>query len=101
MKKKNYFNVINPFNGEIVGQSPNNSKKKINNILKEVADYKCELSGLERSAILNKNIQSIKKNKGVLSKLISSESGLCIKNSLYEVERAINCIHYFCIFNIK
>ena len=94
MKKKKYFNVINPFNGEIVGESPNNSKQEINNILNDVADYKCELSGLERSEILNKNIQTIQKNKRVLSKLISLESGLCIKNSLYEVERAINCIHY-------
>ena len=94
MKKKKYFNVINPFNGEIVGESPNNSKQEINNILNDVADYKCELSGIERSEILNKNIQTIQKNKRVLSKLISLESGLCIKNALYEVERAINCIHY-------
>ena len=48
MKKKNYFNIINPFNGEKVGESPNNSNQEINNLLKDVADYKCELSGLAR-----------------------------------------------------
>ena len=94
MKKKNYFNVINPFNGEIVGESQNNSKEAIISILNSVKNYKCELSGLQRFEILQKSIQSIQKNKKALSELISSESGLCIKNSLYEVERAINCIHY-------
>mgnify|MGYP001188098851 CR=1 FL=1 len=94
MKKKNYFNIINPFNGEKVGESPNNSNQEINNLLKDVADYKCELSGLARSEILDKNLQTIQKNKRVLSRLISLESGLCIKNAIYEVERAINCIRY-------
>ena len=63
-------------------------------ILNRVKNYKCELSGLQRFEILQKSIRSIQKNKKVLSELISLESGLCIKNSLYEVERAINCIHY-------
>jgi aldehyde dehydrogenase (NAD+) len=94
MKKKNYFNVINPFNGDIVGESPNNSREDITSILNKVKNYKCELSGIQRFEILQKSIRSIQKNKKVLSELISLESGLCIKNSLYEVERAINCIHY-------
>ena len=43
MKKKNYFNVINPFNGDIVGESPNNSREEITSILNRVKNYKCEL----------------------------------------------------------
>ena len=36
-------------------------------------------------------------NKKVFSKLISLESGLCIKDSLHEVERAINCLNFCAI----
>ena len=97
MKRKNYFNVINPFNGDIVGESPNNNKEEIVDILNRINNYRCELSGLQRAELLKKNIRSLQKNKKVFSKLISLESGLCIKDSLHEVERAINCLNFCAI----
>lgn len=91
---KNYFKVINPYNGEVAGESPIHSRKEINDILKKTFRYRCELSGSQRSEILIKTIESFEEKKEILSRLITMETGLCLKDSIHEVDRAINCLKY-------
>lgn len=91
---KNKFGVINPYTKEIVDVVSIASPKQVGNALELSYDYKCELSSAEKGGILRRTAVAIEKNKDDLATLITSESGICIKHSLYEVQRAINCLNY-------
>ncbi len=88
------FEVINPYTNEIVGINSIASEKQINMALELSYDYKCELSGAEKSDILRRTAEAIKNIKDEIAALITSESGLCINNSQHEVQRAIDCLNY-------
>jgi len=94
MKYKNSYNVINPFNNEIIDEVQIHSKSEINNILENSFNYKSELNVNDKIKIFNKSIDSMESNKDDIAKLIVLETGLSIKSGIYEVDRAINCFKY-------
>ena len=55
---KNYYNIINPFNNNIIGEAPIHSKKEIQNILDQSYKYKCDLLLNEKLEILESTILS-------------------------------------------
>jgi len=85
------FDVIYPFTGETVNTVPNASKKQINKAIDLSFNYKCELSGSERAGILDRTKTAIEEQRDKIARLITLETGLSLKNSQYEVSRAINC----------
>ena len=91
---KDTFDVFNPFNGELVGKVINLDKNQVHKILKRVSKYRCNLSANERKEILLSTSLYLDKHKESLAMLISSESGLSLKDTIYEVERVINCAKY-------
>lgn len=88
------FDVFNPYNGEIVGSVVNSTATDIYNILEKSYNYSCDLSALERSDILLRTADYLERHKGELARLITLESGLCLKDTLYEVARVVNCARY-------
>jgi phosphonoacetaldehyde dehydrogenase len=88
------FNVLNPFNGDLVGSVDNMSRSKIHEVLSDSLNYQCDLSAKERSEILLKTAEHLKKNTESLARLISLESGLSLQDTVYEVGRVINCAKY-------
>ena len=85
------FDVFNPFNGEVVGSVADATDTNITSALQKSFNYHCDLSAEERSSILIKTADYLEENKHDLSKLITLESGLSLKDTLYEVERVVSC----------
>lgn len=95
MENNNYqFNVLNPFNDDLVGSVENMARSKIHEVLSDSLNYQCNLSAEERSEILLKTAENMKKNTKSLARLISLESGLSFQDTVYEVGRVINCAKY-------
>ena len=88
------FDVINPFNGEKVGSASEASNDHIQNALQKSYDFQCELPAYERANILLETANYLEDHKYELATLITLESGLCLKDTMYEVGRVINCARY-------
>lgn len=93
--------VFNPYNDELVGTVPRASRKQVAEAFEIAANYKPKLTRYERQQILNKIAHTIVNRKQEIANLITAESGLSKKDSIYEVGRAFDvyslaaqlCIH--------
>ncbi len=91
---KKVFNVINPFTKTIVGKAIDASHKHIRQAVEKSYNFQCLLSSKERSKILSKTRNQLRRKKKYYAKIITSESGLSFKDSIYEIDRVINCANY-------
>jgi len=82
--------VFNPYNNEVVGTVPRASRAQVAEAFRIAAAYKPKLSRYERQQILMKTAQILVDRKEEFSNLITAESGLCKKDSEYEVGRAFD-----------
>jgi len=77
-----------PYTGEVVATVPKATVDDVRRALKIAHQYKPKLTRHERYRILMKAGDIIAARKDELARLITLESGLCIKDTLYEVGRA-------------
>ena len=89
----NNIDVLNPYNGEIVGTVPRASRAQIAEAFELAAAYKPTLTRYERQQILTRIAEAIIERKEEISDLITAESGLSKKDSLYECGRAFDVYH--------
>ena len=85
--------VFNPYNGDVVGTVPRASREQVAEAFQIANDYKPTLTRYERQQILMKTAELLVERKDEISDLITAESGLCKKDSLYEVGRAFDVFH--------
>ena len=94
--------VINPFTQAVVGTVPRASRKQVADAFAAAAGYQPQLSRYQRQQILSKTAQLLAVAKDWISDLITAESGLSKKDSLYEVGRAcdvFNLTSQLCIID--
>jgi aldehyde dehydrogenase (NAD+) len=77
-----------PYTGEVVATVPKATVDDVRRALKIAHQYKPKLTRHERYRILMKAGDIIAARRDELARLITLESGLCIKDTLYEVGRA-------------
>jgi aldehyde dehydrogenase (NAD+) len=77
-----------PWTGELVATVPKASVEDVRRALRIAREYKPVLTRHERYKILMKAGEIIASRKEAIARLITLESGLCIKDTLYEVGRA-------------
>ena len=92
--KGDMFDVVNPYNGEVVGKVVDASNIDIQDILIKSYNFQCELSAAERASVLLKAADYFEGHKLELSRLITLESGLSLKDTIYEVGRVVDCARY-------
>ncbi|NPU13445.1 MULTISPECIES: phosphonoacetaldehyde dehydrogenase [Bradyrhizobium] len=80
--------VRNPFSGALVGSVPQAEKRQIRAAFAAAARFRPKLSRRERSDILLGTARAIASNQDRLARLITAETGLCLKDSLHETRRA-------------
>jgi phosphonoacetaldehyde dehydrogenase len=80
--------VRHPFNGELAGTVPKAGVGDVRRALQIARSFKSELTRHDRYRILTKAGALIASRRDDLSQLITLESGLCLKDSQYEVGRA-------------
>ena len=92
VEKNTKLAIENPYNGKIVGTVPVASKEDIENALKTLEKTKLELSAYERYEILLKTANKVKNKKKEIATLITKESGIPLKMSLHEIDRAYQAL---------
>ena len=84
------FDVFNPFNGKKVGSVPRASENQVDQAMEIAKNFQPKLTRYERQQILSKTAELLVSRRDEISDLITAESGLSKKDSLYEVGRAFD-----------
>ena len=84
------LDVFNPFNGEKVGSVPRASENQVDQAMEIAKNFQPKLTRYERQQILSKTAELLVSRRDEISDLITAESGLSKKDSLYEVGRAFD-----------
>jgi len=82
--------VLNPYNGDVVGTVARASRAQIAAAFEIAANYKATLTRYERQKIRLRIADIIVARKDEISDLITAECGLSKKDSIYEVGRAFD-----------
>jgi phosphonoacetaldehyde dehydrogenase len=77
-----------PYTGEVIATVPRATVEDVKRAFRIAREYKPKLTRYERYKILMRAGELIAGNRDNLARLITLESGLCIKDSTYEVGRA-------------
>lgn len=80
--------VRNPYNNELVGTVPSARPDHVRDAFAKARAFKSNLSRYERQQILMRTAEILRDRKEEFARLITAESGLCWKDSLYEASRA-------------
>ena len=91
---KKTFDVINPYTKEKVGTVPVATPAQIERALKLAYKTKPSLSPIERASILKEISNRLERNKREYAELITSESGLSLKDALNEIGRVSNVANF-------
>ncbi len=84
------ISVFNPYDNSVCGTVPRASSDQVDRAFVIANNYKSKLTRYERQKILQTTAEILVKRKDEISDLITSESGLSKKDSLYEVGRAFD-----------
>ncbi|HEX5326027.1 MAG TPA: aldehyde dehydrogenase family protein, partial [Acetobacteraceae bacterium] len=80
--------VHNPYSGALVGTVPAARPEHVRRAFAAAKGFRPALSRYERQRILLATADMLAARKDEIARLITAESGLCLKDSLYEVGRA-------------
>jgi putative phosphonoacetaldehyde dehydrogenase len=89
--------VTSPYTGELVGEAPLADREQTRELLDAGAAYRDRLSRHERSEILFAVAGQLKARRDELAALITSESGLCLKDTRHEVGRTVDVFRFAAI----
>jgi putative phosphonoacetaldehyde dehydrogenase len=81
------FDVTNPHTGEVIGTVPRGCVEDVRRAVDIACAFKSRLSRFERSQILERAAATVVARSEQISDLITAESGLCKKDTRYEVGR--------------
>jgi phosphonoacetaldehyde dehydrogenase len=77
-----------PYSGDVIATVPKASVEDVRRAFRIAREYKPKLTRYERYRILMRAGELIAQNRDNIATLITLESGLCVKDSTYEVGRA-------------
>ncbi|MEO6564477.1 MAG: phosphonoacetaldehyde dehydrogenase [Casimicrobiaceae bacterium] len=86
--------VFNPWDGALIGTVPNATIDDLRRAFTIGRAYKSTLTRYQRATILNKAAALLRERTEAASDLITRESGLCKKDSLYEVGRVCDVLNF-------
>ena len=86
--------VFNPFTEQVIATVPKATLDDIKRAFAIAKGYKAKLTRYERANILNRAAELMRARTDELSDLITSECGICKKDSLYEVGRACDVMNF-------
>ena len=88
------IDVFNPWDGALIGTVPKASVEDLRRAFSIGRAFKSTLTRYERASILNKAAAILRERTEAASDLITRESGLCKKDSLYEVGRVCDVLNF-------
>jgi phosphonoacetaldehyde dehydrogenase len=93
--------VLNPYNGAVVGTVPAARPEHVREAFAKAKAFKPKLTRYERQQILLRTADLLAARKEEFAKIITAESGLCWKDSLYEAGRAYDVYSFAGQLTIK
>jgi putative phosphonoacetaldehyde dehydrogenase len=93
--------VHNPYTREVVGAVAKASVEDVRRIIANAAAYRPVLTRYQRATVLNTAAELLRARTDAASDLITRESGLCKKDSLYEVGRVCDVLTFSAIEALK
>src|SRR5258706_2293834 len=93
--------VINPFTGELAGTVPKATVEDVRRAFSIAAAYHSSLTRHGRATILQKAAELLRSRTEAASDLITRESGLGKKDSLYEVGPACDLLTFSAMEELK
>ena len=79
--------VRNPFTAQVLGTVPKATLEEVRETFAIAHAFRPQLTRYERAAILNRAADLVRQRLEEVAQLITAESGLCIKDALYEAGR--------------
>jgi putative phosphonoacetaldehyde dehydrogenase len=89
-----HLDVLNPYSGERVGTVAMASVQQVQRAMEIAHAYRPGLSRYERSAILNRAAALLRERTEQASDIITAESGLSKKDSVYEIGRVADVLGF-------
>ncbi|MGB8417875.1 phosphonoacetaldehyde dehydrogenase [Paraburkholderia sp.] len=86
--------VTNPYTGDVVGTVPKASVDDVRLAYEVAGRYRPTLSRFERASILNRAAELLRTRTEEAAALITLESGLCMKDSRYEIGRVADVFNF-------
>ncbi len=86
--------VFNPYTQGLVGSVPKATLDEVRRAIAIGHGYRSRLTRYERAAILNRCAALVRERTEAIAQLISAESGLCMKDGLYEAGRVADVLVY-------
>ncbi|CAG4887403.1 phosphonoacetaldehyde dehydrogenase [Paraburkholderia saeva] len=86
--------VTNPYTGDVVGTVPKASIEDVRMAYDAAMRYRPTLSRFERASILNRAAELLRSRTEEAASLITLESGLCMKDSRYEIGRVADVFNF-------
>jgi len=93
--------VHNPYSGELIGSVSKASVSDVEQAMAFAKGYRCKLSRYERANILKRAAMILQERLDVASDLITAESGLCKKDTLYEIGRVSDVLNFAAAETLK
>ncbi|MFX1674832.1 phosphonoacetaldehyde dehydrogenase [Paraburkholderia sp. A2WS-5] len=93
--------VLNPYTNEVVGVVPAGRPEHVQEAFAKAHAYQPKLTRFERQRILQTTAEVLRDRKEDFARLITAESGLCWKDSLYEASRAYDVWSFAAQLTIK
>ena len=93
--------VLNPYNGAVVGTVPAARPEHVRAAFAKAKAFKPKLTRYERQQILLRTADLLRDRKEQFARIITAESGLCWKDSLYEAGRAYDVYSFAGQLTIK
>jgi acyl-CoA reductase-like NAD-dependent aldehyde dehydrogenase len=93
--------VLNPYTNKVIGTVPAARPEHVRNAFAKATAFKPKLTRYERQKILLRTADLLAERKEQFARLITAESGLCWKDSLYEAGRAYDVYSFAGQLTIK
>jgi putative phosphonoacetaldehyde dehydrogenase len=88
------IDVLNPYTGEVEGTVPKATLEDVRRAFAIAQAYRPKLTRFERATILDKAAALLRSRTAEAAALITRESGLCIKDTTYEIGRVADVLNF-------
>ncbi|HYC38603.1 MAG TPA: phosphonoacetaldehyde dehydrogenase [Usitatibacter sp.] len=99
--KQGIIEVRYPFTNEVIGTVPKASVEDVRKLFKAARAYKPKLTRYERASLMQKAAALLRERVAEASDLITKESGLSKKDSIYEVGRVCDVFTFAAMETLK
>ncbi|MEQ6120313.1 phosphonoacetaldehyde dehydrogenase [Reichenbachiella sp. MALMAid0571] len=97
IKSGEWIDVFNPFTKKKVGRVSSISPDKVDQVIEDTYNTKLTLTRYERQAILNKMADAVDARVDEISRMITDEAGLSLKDTRYEASRVADVLRFSAI----